>query len=116
MVYLLRLMIFSIMLAGISSCYREVVIPDKVDDVFEMFVSAEMQDFIYNSRDTVYPINDLQLQLFFHDDPLYLDGGIFKNGDFARLSPGCLGNSRGLRHPLRHGGAGRSGKGQAGLV
>ena len=58
---------------GISSCYREVVINDTVEDVFELFVSTEMQDFLYSSRDTVYSINDSELQLLLYDHPLDLD-------------------------------------------
>ena len=59
-------------LAGISSCYREVVITDTAEEVFELFVSPEMQDTLYNSRGISYSIDDPEIQLFLHDQPLDL--------------------------------------------
>ncbi len=72
MVHTIKLIIISLVLAGIISCYREVVLTDTAEEVFELFVSAEMQDFLYSSRDTSYSIDDPELQLFLHDQPLDL--------------------------------------------
>ena len=68
--YSIKLILITIVLAGISSCYREVVLTDTAEEVFELFVSPEMQDFLYNSRDTSYSIDDPELQLLLQDHPL----------------------------------------------
>ena len=50
------------MLAGISSCYKEVDLPPSPDVVFELSVTPELQEFIYNSRDTSYSIKEAGME------------------------------------------------------
>jgi len=60
------------MLVGISSCYKEVELPPDPDVVFELSVSPEMQEFIYNSRDTSYSIEEPGMEFFMDKQPLDL--------------------------------------------
>lgn len=50
-----------------TSCYREVFIPDKIDEVFNLTVSPEVQDFLYESRDTTYTVDDPGIEMFLND-------------------------------------------------
>jgi len=68
-----RIIILSMILAGISSCYKEVELPPGPDVVFDLSVSPEMQEFIYNSRDTSYSINEPGRELYYGDQPLELE-------------------------------------------
>ncbi len=45
----------------LTSCYKEVEIMERNADVFELSVSPEIQEFIYNSKDTSYTIEDPDL-------------------------------------------------------
>jgi len=72
MVHSIKLIIISLVLVGITSCYREVVLTDTAEEVFELAVSPEMQDFLYSSRDTNYSIDDPDIQLLLHDRALDL--------------------------------------------
>jgi len=56
-----------------SSCYKEV--PDLEPDVdrFDLRISGETRDFIFNSRDTAYTVEDPNLQLSFNDQLLQMD-------------------------------------------
>ena len=56
----------------ITSCYKEVVNVEPGEDHFEMLVSSAMQEFIYNSRDTGYTVEDPELQLSFNEQVLDL--------------------------------------------
>jgi spore coat protein H len=47
-------------------------LPETADEVFEMFVSPEMHDFIYSSRDTAYTITEPELQFLLNDEALDL--------------------------------------------
>ena len=49
-------------LVGISSCYKEVELPPNPDVVFELSVTPELQEFIYNSRDTSYSIMEAGME------------------------------------------------------
>ena len=49
-------------LVGISSCYKEVELPPNPDVVFELSVTPELQEFIYNSRDTSYSIKEAGME------------------------------------------------------
>ncbi len=68
----LRLIFITIVLTGLTSCYQEVVITTTDEDVFELSVSPEMQDFIYSSKDTSYSIDDPDLKLMLYGHPLDL--------------------------------------------
>jgi spore coat protein H len=61
------------MMAGISSCYKEVELPPSPSVVFELSVSAEMQEFIYNSRDTSYTIDESGMAFLLGREPLDLE-------------------------------------------
>jgi spore coat protein H len=54
------------------SCYREVIQEVPEPDRFDLFISPDLQEYIYNSRDTSYTVEDPQLQLTFNDQPLDL--------------------------------------------
>ena len=60
------------MLAGISSCYKEVELPHNPDVVFELSVTPEMQEFIYNSRDTSYSIKEAGMEFLMDNKVLDL--------------------------------------------
>jgi len=53
-----------------TSCYQEVVVPDINREVFEFSMSPDMQEYVYNSRDTSYTIEDPDLSLLFNDRQL----------------------------------------------
>jgi len=59
-------------MVSIISCYREVVIEELDADQFELMVTPETQQFIYDSRDTTYSIEDAELGLLFNAQPLEL--------------------------------------------
>lgn len=63
--------IAAILLTGLHSCYEEVELPADPDGVFELIVSPAMQDFIYDSRDTSYVIDEPGMS--FSMDGLKLD-------------------------------------------
>lgn len=69
----IRLIPIILILIGISSCYQEVDLPPVPDAVFELLVSPDMQDFIYNSRDTSYIIDETGMEFLFGGQPLNLD-------------------------------------------
>ncbi|MCK4879564.1 MAG: CotH kinase family protein [Bacteroidales bacterium] len=68
-----RLIILTIVLMGLSSCYKEVELPINIGEVFELSVTPEMQEFIYNSRDTSYTIEEPGMAFLLDDQPLALD-------------------------------------------
>lgn len=57
---------------ALSSCYREVMVPETADEIFELFVSPDTHDFINSSRDTSYTISEPELQFFMNDEALAL--------------------------------------------
>jgi len=67
-----RFIILGLMLAGINSCYKELELPPKPDVVFELRVTPEMQEFIYNSRDTSYSIDEAGMEFLLGMEPLDL--------------------------------------------
>jgi spore coat protein H len=69
----IRLGIIILILTVNSSCYQEVDQPPAPDAVFDLLVSSDMQDFIYNSRDTSYIIAEAGMELLFAGEPLALD-------------------------------------------
>lgn len=71
-VYARRFIWFLAAVIGLSSCYREVAVPETADEIFELFVSPEMHDFIYSSRDTAYTINEPGLSLSMNEEALDL--------------------------------------------
>jgi len=60
------------MLTGISSCYKEIELPPSHHVVFELSLSSEMQEFIYNSRDTSYTIDESGMEFFLGSEPMDL--------------------------------------------
>jgi spore coat protein H len=68
----LKFIILSLLLVGISSCYKEVELPPNPDVVFELKVTPEMQEFIYNSRDTSYTIDEAGMEFLLGMEPLEL--------------------------------------------
>jgi len=60
------------MLAVINCCYKEVELPPDPDVVFELFVTPEMQEFIYNSRDTSYSIVEAGMEFLMDNKTLDL--------------------------------------------
>jgi spore coat protein H len=58
---------------GIHSCYKEELLPDLAEMVFELEVSPELQEFIYNSRDTSYAIDEPGTKLSLNQELLDLD-------------------------------------------
>lgn len=61
-----------LMLIALSSCRREMILPPASDAVFELLVSPDMQEFIYNSRDTSYIIDEAGMEFLFDGQPLML--------------------------------------------
>lgn len=57
----------------LNSCYKEVVVTDIHKDVFELSMAPEMQEFIHDSRDTVFTIQDPELSLRFNEREVALD-------------------------------------------
>jgi len=68
----LKFVFLGLILAGISSCYKEVELPPISDVVFELNVTPGMQEFIYNSRDTSYSISEPGMEFFLDERPLAL--------------------------------------------
>jgi len=60
------------MLAYISSCYKEVELPYDPEVVFELSVTPGMQEFIYNSRDTSYSIDEAGMEFLMDNKALDL--------------------------------------------
>lgn len=56
----------------LSSCYRELEVADLPMEVFELSLSPEMVDFVFNSRDTAYVIEDPELSVTFEKHPLFV--------------------------------------------
>jgi len=54
------------------SCYREVPYEEANADTFDLSVSQEMQQFIYDSRDTTYAVQDASLALSFNGEAIEL--------------------------------------------
>ncbi len=71
-VSLSKLLILAMLLAGIHSCYKEVELPPTPDMVFELSVTPELQNFIYNSRDTSYVIEEPGMEFLLGGQPLEL--------------------------------------------
>ena len=67
-----KLLILAMLLAGIHSCYKEVELPPTSDMVFELSVTPELQNFIYNSRDTSYAIEEPGMEFLLGGQPLEL--------------------------------------------
>ena len=63
----------AILLLGITSCYKEVELPLYSGAVFELSVSPEMQEFIYDSRDTSYSIYEPDMVFSLDNWPLDLN-------------------------------------------
>ena len=68
-----RFIIPAILLIWTSSCYKDVELPPDPDIVFELSVTPEMQEFIYNSRDTSYIIEEPGMEFLMGQQPLDLD-------------------------------------------
>lgn len=68
----IRFILLSLVLAGISSCYKEVELPPEPDVVFELSVTSGMREFIYESRDTSYTIDEPGMELLLDRQPLEL--------------------------------------------
>ena len=65
--------IISLVLTVLGSCYQEVELPPGPDAVFELNISQEMQEFIFNSRDTSYIIDEPGMEFLYAGTPLELD-------------------------------------------
>ena len=68
-----RLIIPIIVLMGASSCYKEIELPFDTGEVFELSVTPEMQEFLYNSRDTSYTIDEPDMTFTLDDRLLDLN-------------------------------------------
>jgi len=69
-VRLYRHILFPGILGGllcITSCYQEVFIPDEIDEVFNLTVSSGVQEFLYESRDTTYTVDDPGIEMYLND-------------------------------------------------
>ncbi len=53
-----------------TSCFEEVADPAPEADRFELSLPADMEQFIYTSRDSAYAVGSPGLYLFFNDQPL----------------------------------------------
>lgn len=51
----------------LTSCYKEAIVNDVEKDVFELSISPEMLEFILDSRDTIFTIEDPDQSLRFND-------------------------------------------------
>ncbi len=60
------------MILLLSSCYREMEVGDLPMEVFELSLSPEMEDFVFNSTDTAYVIEDPELSVAFNEHPLFV--------------------------------------------
>jgi len=67
-----KLIILAAVLMVLSSCYKEVEFPSEIDKVFELKVSPQLQEFIYDSRDTAYSIAEPGMEFLLDDQPLDL--------------------------------------------
>ncbi|MDF1574422.1 MAG: CotH kinase family protein [Bacteroidales bacterium] len=67
-----RILIPAVILILITACYREMELPAEIDKVFELRVSPEMQEFIYDSRDTAYSISETGMSFLMDDQALEL--------------------------------------------
>lgn len=56
----------------LNSCYSEIEVRDLPMEVFELSLSPEMEDFVFNSRDTAYIIEDPELSVVFNKHPLFV--------------------------------------------
>ena len=65
--------LISVLLTLLCSCYKEVELPPGPDAVFELNVSAEMQEFLFNSRDTSYIIAEPDMEFLYAGEALDLD-------------------------------------------
>ena len=70
-----RNILILIILSGtlMGSCYKEVDLPPAPEAVFELNISTEMQEFLFNSRDTSYIIDEPGMEFLFAGEPLDLD-------------------------------------------
>lgn len=67
-----KLFLIYLFVSSVVSCYREVPFEEADADRFDLSVSQEMQQFIYDSRDTTYAIEDASLGLSFNDEAIEL--------------------------------------------
>lgn len=67
-----RIIILGLILVGFNSCYKELELPPSPDVVFDLRVTPEMQEFIYNSRDTSYTIDEEDMELLLGNELLEL--------------------------------------------
>ena len=65
--------ILSVLLTLLSSCYKQVELPPGPDIVFELNISAEMQELLFTSRDTSYVIAEPGMELLYAGEVLDLD-------------------------------------------
>jgi spore coat protein H len=69
----IKVAILTLFLIGITSCYKELELPADTGEVFELSVTPEMQDVIYNSRDSSYTVNEPGIAFLLDGEPLELD-------------------------------------------
>jgi len=67
-----RLLILAAVLMALSSCYKEFEFPVEIDQIFELKVTPQMQEFIYDSRDTAYVIAEPGMEFLLDNQPLDL--------------------------------------------
>lgn len=68
-----KIIIAAIILVSLFSCRKEQELSTDPDGVFELVVSPEMQDFIYDSRDTSFTIDEPGIMFTMDDQALDLD-------------------------------------------
>jgi spore coat protein H len=68
-----RVIILTIVIAGITSCYKETELFVDTGEVFELSVTPGMQEAIYNSRDSSFSIYEPGTYFSLDDEPLELE-------------------------------------------
>lgn len=59
-------------LLSLTSCYKEIMVSGSDQEIFNLSVAPELQEFIYSSKDTSYVLEDPGLALSLNSQPVYL--------------------------------------------
>ena len=82
-----------ILIAGVlcfGSCLKEIEPTEPDSDKFGLEVSEQTQQFILNSRDTSYSVEDPDLKLYFNDVPVDLKDIRIRGKSALRFRKTCL--------------------------
>lgn len=69
----IQIILVILLLTAINSCYKEAELPQAPDTVFDLVISPQMHEFINDSRDTSYIIDEPDMGLYFNGELLNLD-------------------------------------------